>query len=126
MAKGLTRFHWREESILDLYNLLLGVFLAASPWLFAYARGIVRTEAWLTSAVLIAVSLAAIVAFAQWEEWINVGIGLWLILSPWILGFPHTHAMHISIGVGILVTYLAGLKLCIVHTHYSPSEPGLR
>ena len=28
---------WRRETILDVYNLALGVFLLVAPWLFSYA-----------------------------------------------------------------------------------------
>jgi SPW repeat len=111
---------WRDAAILDIYNLLLGGFLAVSPWLFAYSRGIVRADAWIGGAIIVALSMAAIVAFAEWEEWFNLAIGLWLIASPWVLGFQHTVAMHVSIAVGVLVAYLAAVEIGVVHARYSP------
>ena len=119
MLRRLTCFNWRSEAILDVYNLMLAVFLAVSPWLFAYRQGVMRTDAWLSSAVLLLLSVAAIVAFARWEEWANIAVGVWMIVSPWVLGFAHTHAMHISIAVGILVAYLAAIELCLIHIHGS-------
>src|SRR3974390_3033946 len=89
---------WRRESMLDLYKLLLGIFLFASPWLFAFARPPARIDAWLSSAIIALMSLAAIVLFREWEQWIVLLGGLWLIASPWLLGFPHTTAMHVIIG----------------------------
>jgi hypothetical protein len=38
-----------------------------------------------------------------------------MIVSPWLLGFAHTRAMHIGIGVGCVVIYLAGLELLLIH-----------
>jgi SPW repeat len=32
-------------------------------------------------------AIAAIVAFAEWEEWINVVFGLWVAASAWVVGF---------------------------------------
>jgi SPW repeat-containing protein len=125
-VRQLKWYHWRELAVLDVYNAMLGAFLAVSPWLFAYTQGVMRTDAWITSAALIVLSLAAVVAFAEWEEWLNIGIGLWLIVSPWVLGFPRSHAMHISVAVGILVSYLAALELCLHHMRYSASLPGRR
>ena len=29
---------WRRESVLDIYNLVLALFLFITPWLFAYAN----------------------------------------------------------------------------------------
>jgi hypothetical protein len=31
------------------------------------------------------------------------------------LGFTHTKAMHVSIGAGIVVTFMAGLELWLVN-----------
>lgn len=105
----------RRQTILDIYTLILAAFLFLSPWLFAFTRGFVRMDAWIAGALLIAVSLAAITAFAEWEEWVILALGLWLLASPWILGFTHTTAMHISIGVGCVVTFLAALELWLIH-----------
>ena len=67
----------------DVGNLLLGVWLAVSPWALSYASE--ATPAWNahTVGVIIAVSaLAALFAFQQWEEWVNIALGAWLIASP--------------------------------------------
>jgi len=105
----------RREAILDIYNLVLGLFLVLSPWLFAYVRRTASTDIWVSGALIVLVSIAAIIAFSQWDEWINLALGIWLIVSPWVLGFTNTKAMHVSIGVGIAVAYLALLELWLVH-----------
>lgn len=106
---------WHREWVLDLYNLLLALLLFASPWLFARANGAAAIDFWASSAAIAAISLAGIIAFANWEEWANFLLGLWLIVSPWVLGFAHTSAMHFSIGVGIAVAFLAALELWLVY-----------
>ncbi len=108
---------WRRETVLDVYNLLLGIFLFVSPWLFAFSRTTARFDAWGSAAIIALMSLAAILLFAEWEEWIVLLGGLWLIASPWILGFAHTTAMHIVIGVGVFAAYLAALDLWLIHYH---------
>jgi SPW repeat-containing protein len=118
---------WRRESALDVYNLLLAVFLLISPWLFARANGTAAVDLRASGAAIAILSLAALVAFASWEEWVNLLLGLWLIVSPWLLGFAHTRAMHFSIAVGAAVTFLAALELWMVHDAAHPewqtSEP---
>ncbi|WP_246791345.1 SPW repeat protein [Bradyrhizobium commune] len=47
-------------------------------------------------------------------------MGVWLIASPWLLGFPHTRAMHLSIGFGIVIVLLALLDLFL---HYEKRHP---
>ena len=73
------------------------------------------TAAWnagLDGAVIVVLSIAAIVRFAQWEEWINLVLGFWVVVSPWILGFAAMAAAmwgHVVIGLAIVV--LAALEL---------------
>ena len=73
---------WRPESVLDLYNLLLAAFLFGSPWLFGYVNGNARVDAWATGALIALTSVGALIAFADWEEWVNLFLGVWLILAP--------------------------------------------
>jgi SPW repeat len=106
----------RPEAVLDLYNLVLGALLFLSPWLFAFAHGTAGADAWLGGATIAALSLAALMLYAEWEEWITLAAGLWMILSPFVLGFTHTTAMHVVIGIGFVVTFLAALDLWSART----------
>jgi hypothetical protein len=116
---------WRRESVLDFYNLVLAVVLLASPWLFTLTNSAGRLDLLASGAAIAAISLGAIVAYASWEEWMNLLLGLWLIASPWIMGFTHTRAMHFSIGLGAVVAFLAVLKLWLVYeaTHLGDEAP---
>lgn len=105
----------RREAVIDLYNLALGALLFASPWLFALSKPAARLDAWIAGGLLIAASLAAVVAFSEWEEWLSLLLGAWLIVSPWALGFAHSHAMHVVVVLGCVVLYLAALELWLVH-----------
>ena len=102
-------------AILDVYNLTVAAFMFVSPWIFAYASGAARIDFWASSALIAVVSAAAIAAFSDWEEWLNLLLGVWLVSAPWILSYAHNRAMHISIGVGIIVAYLAALRLWLAH-----------
>lgn len=102
---------WRSESVLDLYNLLLAVILFGAPMFLAHASRAADLDLRLSAVAIIILSLAAMIAFSAWEEWVNAAVGLWLVASPWILGFAHTRAMHFSIGFGIAITFLAALDL---------------
>jgi hypothetical protein len=117
---------WRRESALDVYNLLFAVVLLAAPWLFALTNSTGKMDLWASGAAIAAISLVALVAFAEWEEWANLLLGLWLIVSPWLLGFAHTRAMHFSIGIGCLVAFMALLELWLLyeatHADHAPSS----
>lgn len=100
---------------MDIYNLFLAAFLFVSPWLFAYAQRNARIDIWLSSAAIALMAIGAIFAYANWKEWVNVLFGGWLVVSPWLLGFPHTRAMHFSIGIGLAVAFMAIVKLLAVN-----------
>jgi hypothetical protein len=111
MLRPKLRGKWRSESVLDLYNLLLAAILFGAPSFLAQASRTAQLDLWLSSAAIIILSLAAMIAFSVWEEWVNVAVALWLIASPWILGFTHTSAMHFAIGIGVAIAFLAALEL---------------
>jgi SPW repeat len=102
---------WRSESVLDLYNILLALILFIAPWFFAHASRAAVVDLRSSSAAIIILSLAAIIAFSIWEEWVNVLLGVWLIVSPWLLGFAHTRAMHYAIAIGAAIAFFAALDL---------------
>src|ERR1700739_3826639 len=104
---------WRSESVLDLYNLAIALVLFASPWLFRLTNGTAKMDFWISSAAIIAISVAACFRHANLEEWVNFLFGIWLIASPWILGFSQSRAMHFAIGIGIAVVFLALLELWV-------------
>jgi|RhiMetdeSRZDD1v2_1073273.scaffolds.fasta_scaffold416526_4 SPW repeat len=110
----------RRNEILEIYQLVLGVFLFVSPWLFAFAHGPLRIDTWVCAAVVAVISFVALVAFRDWEEWIICILGLWIAASPWVLGFQRTAGMFINVAVGILIAYLALLELWVVN--YRPSD----
>jgi short subunit fatty acids transporter len=69
----------------------------------------------MTGIVVAGLSIAALAAFAVWEEWLNLIAGLWAIVSPWVLGFQGTTAMTVHIVIGIVVAALAAIELWILH-----------
>jgi hypothetical protein len=105
----------RREAALDFYNVVLGSFLFVSPWLFAFSSGPAREGAFVAGAVIVLVSTLAIAAFVEWEEWINLAIGCWLLASPFVLHFPHKTGMHVTLVVGATVTFLSLLELWLIH-----------
>ena len=111
---------WRSESALDLYNVILAVLLFASPWMFSLTNGTARMDFWICSAAVVAISLGAIFVYANWEEWANLLFGLWLVASPWILGFSQTRAMHFAVGIGAMMAFLALLELWLMYEEAHP------
>ena len=105
----------RREAVFDAYNLAVGAFLFLSPWLLGFTRENARLDTWAVGAAIVVLSLAALVVFAEWEEWLSLLLACWLIVSPWVLGFAHTKAMHWAIGIGIVSLYFSSLELWMIH-----------
>ena len=120
----------RREAVFDAYNLAVGAFLFVSPWLLGFTRENARLDTWAVGAAIVVLSLAALVVFAEWEEWLSLLLACWLIVSPWVLGFAHTKAMHWAIGIGIVSLYFSSLELWMIHydqpdhqLQHQPIEP---
>ena len=96
--------HWR-----DVANLVLGLWLAISPWALSYMMDAIPAWNALIVGVIIAVAAAAtLIAFHKWEEWVNVVLAAWLIISPFLLSYPMmANAMTNQIIVGVVTGLLA-------------------
>lgn len=106
---------WRNERVCDVLNLVLGAFLLFSPWIFGFASGAQSQNAMISGIVIVILSIGALAAFAVWEEWLNLIVGLWVLVSPWVLGFANTTAAQVAIVVGILVSVIAAVELWMMH-----------
>jgi SPW repeat-containing protein len=102
---------WTNAKLCDVANLILGAILFLSPWMFGFASGPQTQNAVITGIVIAVLSIAALAAFAFWEEWVNLLLGLWTLISPWVLGFQNSSAMPVYVVIGILVAALAALEL---------------
>jgi len=72
----------------DWAELVLGVWLFFSPWLLSYSDVTgAATNAHIIGAAIVVLSLIELYTWERWEEWINLVLGVWLIISPWVLGF---------------------------------------
>ena len=102
---------WINAKLCDVGNLVLGGILFVSPWLFTFPAGVESQNAWVAGIIIVALSIAALAAFAVWGEWLNLIVGLWLIVSPWVLKFSGTTAMRVDVAIGIIVAVLAAVEL---------------
>ena len=108
----MTYATWKErkdKGAFDIVNLVLGAVLFLAPWLFGFAdQTAAAWNAWITGAAIVVLAAAAIFAFAEWEEWLDLVVGLWALVSPWVLGFAGiAPAMWSHVAIGLLVAALS-------------------
>jgi SPW repeat len=102
----------KAQPWVDWTNLTLGVFLAASPWLALEGDSAVMWNAAACGAIIATAAGVALSKPSGGAEWTNVGIGLWLLIAPWVLGFSlNLKAMWTSLPVCFGVAFLAGFQL---------------
>lgn len=96
--------HWP-----DWINLILGIWLIITPFLFGFSgQTMALRNAVISGIVTSVIALGAVSAFMVWEEWLNFIVGLWLIVSPWVLGFSMvTAAVWNLVIVGLLVVFFS-------------------
>ncbi|WP_119458710.1 SPW repeat protein [Rhodospirillaceae bacterium SYSU D60014] len=113
----MTNLTKRKEELLDWSNLVLAVALFLAPWLLGFADATASAwNAWLSAAVIAGLALAAIQAFAEWEEWGSLLLGAWVVVSPWLLGFAGiAAALWTHIVVGGLVVAVTAWRLWLMH-----------
>ena len=91
----------------DWVNLVCAVLLFISPWILAFSGDVTATRAaWGTGGVVAIFAGAALVQFAEWEEWISGLLGVWMIVAPWVVGFS-------TIGVAVAAFVVLGLVVAI-------------
>ena len=75
--------HWQ-----DVVNAVLGLWVIISPWVLGFeGSSMAMSNAVIVGVLLVATALGAVFVPRAWEEWTEAGIGLWLVVSPWVLGF---------------------------------------
>jgi len=97
----------------DWVNLILAVWLFISPWVLNFA-GQQRPawDAWIVGVVVAVLSIAALTQVQVWEEWINLLLGAWLFISPWVLGFSSDATISWNAWiVGILIFLVAASEI---------------
>jgi hypothetical protein len=100
---------YRTAALIDVINLLLGMLLFFAPWIFGFVSTVASENAWMSGALISLLATAAIIAFDAREQRLNLLVGLWVVVSPWLLGF---HAeMHIHFIVGLLLVALVLFEL---------------
>lgn len=100
--------HWQ-----DGVNAVLAAWVLLSPWALGFDGD--RTATWNALAVgaaLLAVALGAIFVPQAWENWAEAALGLWLAVSPWVLGFAAMREPMLSAVItGVAVLALAAWTL---------------
>lgn len=118
----------REQHWQDWLIAVVGVWLVISNWFLAYAipeaapattGSVIYWNAIGSGVLAIVLGIAALASFRIWEEWADIVLGLWLVASPWALGFA-----SVSTAVWNVALCGAVIILSAVWALYDTREAG--
>jgi SPW repeat len=110
-----------EETAPDIVNVIVGFGLALTPWVVSFTHEThAATNAVLVGGAIALIAIGALVSFKEWEEWLNLILGVWAIFAPWLLSFStNRSATYAHVIAGIVVAVVAAAKLWLVRAHAS-------
>jgi hypothetical protein len=105
MANQTTNRRWQ-----DWVTLVLGIWLFISPWALGFYAGMTAAS-WnffIVGVAFVVFAVAALNLRTLWEEWVNLVLGIWMIVSPWVLRFNGTSvARDDAIIVGLIAAAIS-------------------
>ena len=125
MTKG--KFLSEHKTWEDVATLFLGFVLMISPWIVSQTTsGDAISNAGIIGFFLILLAGFEMSRLHRWEEVVTLLLGLWMIVSPYVLGYEMlTPLAPVHQVIGALVSVLAMLQLW-QDWNYSDDELGHR
>jgi hypothetical protein len=95
--------HWQDST-----NAVLGGWLIVAPLALGFQSDLMAlANTALVGLLLLAAALGAIFVPRPWEDWTETALGLWLAVSPWVLGFDSAAARVNAVVIGLVVLTLS-------------------
>jgi hypothetical protein len=102
-------------------NFILGLWLIVAPSAMHYGyvgAGPARGNDIIVGIVVAVFALWSALAATRGPSWVVLLFGLWLIVSPWVLGYHMlSSALANNVVTGIVVAVLAALRLATAQSY---------
>jgi hypothetical protein len=114
----------REAMVGDLVTLVLAVWLFLSPWIVGFTNlTLTAWIAWIVAIAIGAVSVAALAAVTRTKEWLNLALGLLLVISSWAVHFAAKQQIFdVLFQTGLIVAVVAILELWVMRKEPAPAS----
>lgn len=102
-----------EDMVPNALNAVLGVALVLMPWyLNLGSETAAARNAFVCGMAIAIIAALALSKSYDWEEYINLAVGLWVSIAPWMLGFADSPVPTWShVVIGLAVAALAAFEL---------------
>ncbi|WP_413989085.1 SPW repeat protein [Labrys okinawensis] len=84
----MTELFFQGKKPQDWLLAISALILFTSPWTLGFTSDVRPAwNAWISAIVLAYLAFASLSESKQWEEWVTLALGAWLIGAAWVLGF---------------------------------------
>lgn len=108
MANKISR-RWQ-----DMVILLLGLWLFISPWVLGYAgSSSIAMNAYVSGVIIAALAAFDLYKTYAWAVIVNLLVGLWVAVSPWVPALAERGAMmgnNVIVGAAVILLALWELQ----------------
>jgi hypothetical protein len=110
---AVSRFFKTHHTWEDGLGIVLGVLIGLAPWLAGQTESLGTIyNAALVGVLVLALASLELVDLRRWEEIAETVCGLWLIASPFVLGYAAAGALRYwHLALGAMVVLLAAAEL---------------
>lgn len=97
----------------DWVGIALGAWMLASPWVVGFSdHSVAAMNALIMGSILVLAEMLELSVHEAAEEWIDIVAGVWLMVSPVVLGFTSLMPATVStMSVGLLTVLFAAWAL---------------
>jgi hypothetical protein len=99
----------------SIINFILGIWVLISP----FVLGVMHFRVAVWNNVIVGIIVIAFAANrtwggsrrSTWTSWVNFALGIWLIISPWVVGFRTSPALtwnNVIVGIVVAIVSAVG------------------
>ncbi len=111
-----------EQRWQDWLVALIGAWLVLSNWILTFQASeplsaltgrLIFWNSAIVGVVALVLAVMSLASHKAWEEWVNIVLGLWLAISPWVLGFTNVRNAVLNVtlcGLAIVVSSAWSLR----------------
>lgn len=101
--------HIAQIKIASFSNLLAGLWIIASPWVYGAKGGVTGNGVIFGILIVLLAGIRLTANAPTWPSWVNFIFGLWMMITPWIFGVAgvDTGFLWNSVIVGAIVAILS-------------------
>lgn len=116
----------RQAVMVDGLMLLVGLYLAISPWavngLSSYTRLSVNNLVIGLAVALVGLALTLAPGRIYRVGWTMAAVGIWQIITPWVIGPDNGHVVWNNVVTGAIITLLGLATTAMLLTTFRSRE----